>query len=212
MRGHCRRHLAVALLVLGVPALAAGFELPPDVPTRNEGLWLMEQAGTISDGETTFEIRKIWHVCLDARADRALHELEIREQQASVASLNEICEEPRLTFQGNSLSWTMSCSGPSIIEDKIGKTDVRHTTSFLNDNETRAESIVINRDNLIHSDGRFVTHMQRLGACDGDFKPGDMMLRHWRVNGEETLKGRQLRSLFEEIATNKALTASRLDH
>lgn len=36
------------------------------------------------------------------------------------------------------------------------------------------------------------------------------MLMHWRVNGEETLKARQLRNIRREIENHKAFTASRL--
>ncbi|TWG92109.1 hypothetical protein L598_005000000100 [Mesorhizobium sp. J18] len=198
-----------AVLLLGLGTSAFGFELPADLPARNEGLWGMEQTGTISDGETTFEIQKTWEICLDPSADRALHELEVREQQASVASLNERCEEPQPTLSGNTYAWTMRCAGPSPIEDKIGKTDIRHTVTFVGGDETRAETVIINRDNLIRSRGRFVTQMKRTGACESGSKPGDMMLMHWRVNGEETLKARQRRNLYDEIANHKAFTASR---
>jgi hypothetical protein len=170
----------------------------------------MVQTGTLSDGETTFDIEKTWEICLDPRTDRALHELEVREQQASVAGLNERCEEPQPTLSGNTLSWTMHCSGPSPMDDKIGKTEVRHTTTFVAGDETRAETVIINRDNLIQSRGRFITQMKRKGVCHSGWMPGDMMLMHWRVNGEETLKARQRRNLYDEIANHKTFTASRL--
>jgi len=211
MRATClRQRLFVAALSWAASSAAWSFELPGEVPARTPGLWSMDQAGTISDGKTTFEIQKVWHVCLDEKADRALHELEVREQQASVAGLNETCEEPRPVFKSGELSWAMHCSGPSPIEDKIGKTDIRHSATFTGDEETRAETIVVNRDNLIHSNGRFTTRMKRLGACPQGRKSGDMLLMHWRVNGEETLKGRQHRNVFEEIANNKTLIRSRL--
>jgi len=206
-----RRRSIMTALAWAASAAAMGFELPAEVPARAPGLWSMDQAGTISDGTTTFEIQKLWQVCLDESADRALHELEVREQQASVAGLNERCEEPRPVLKNGELSWTMHCSGPSPIEDKIGKTDVRHSAAFTGEEETRAETLVVNRDNLTHSNGRFTTRMKRLGACPQGQKSGDMLLMHWRVNGEETLKGRQHRNVFEEIANNKTFTQSRLD-
>ncbi|GGE51232.1 hypothetical protein GCM10007276_30380 [Agaricicola taiwanensis] len=170
----------------------------------------MDQTGTISDGETTIEVQKIWNICLDSKADRALHELDVREQQASVAGLNETCEEPKPALSGNVLSWAMHCRGPSPIEDKIGKTDIRHATTFVSGRETAAEIVIINRDNLVQSHGRFLTRMERRGTCDSGLKPGDMMLMHWRVNGEETLKARQSRNIYDEIEHQKAFTASRL--
>ncbi len=199
-----------AALALGLCAQASAFELPAQLPERGEGLWQMDQTGTIGDGETTFDIQKIWNICLDARADRALHELEVREQQASVASLKESCEEPQPKLSGNVLSWEMHCSGPSPIEDKIGKTDIRHATTFIAGEETRAQSVIVNRDNLIRSRGQFLTHMKRLGPCEGGSKPGDMMLMHWRVDGQETLKARQSRNVYDEIANHKLFTRSQL--
>lgn len=194
-------------LLAGSGAVFA-LDLPDGAPTRNGGLWAMVQTGTLSDGETTIDTEKVWEICLDPRADRALHELEVREQQARVAGLNERCEEPRPTVSGNMLSWTMHCSGPSP-DDTIGKTEVRHTATFVTGDVSRAETI-INRDNLIQSHGRFVTQMTRTGLCQSGWKPGDMMLMHWRVNGEETLKARQRRNLHDEIANHKASKASRL--
>ncbi|WP_017522901.1 DUF3617 domain-containing protein [Pusillimonas noertemannii] len=206
-----RLQCCLAALAWGASAAAPAFELSADMPPRQPGLWLMEQTGTISDGKTTFEIQKVWRVCLDGEADRALHELEVREQQASVAGLNERCDEPKAVFKDGRLSWSMYCSGPSPIEDKIGKTDVRHATTFVGSDETQSETVVVNRDNLIRSKGRFDTVMKRLGACEEGKKAGDMLMMHWRVNGEETLKARQFRNVFEELENSKTFTASRLN-
>lgn len=138
----------IAVLALSVLAYlpAMAHEFPHDVPAREPGLWLRERTGTISDGKTAIEIRKTWNVCLDAKADRALRELEMRERQASVAGQDH---------------------------------------------------------------GRSVIRMQRLGTCDAGLQPGDMMLMHWRVNGEETLKARQRQNILEEIARYDAFMASR---
>jgi len=203
-------HLLVAAFAMSSAPPAFCFELPANLPARTKGLWIIDQTGSISDGETTFDIQKIWNICLDEKADRALHELEVREQEASVAALNETCKEPRPAFSGNVLSWRMHCAGPSPIEDKIGKTDVRNTTTFVSGDETRSKTIIINRDNLIQGRGRFQVDMKRIGTCEGGLLPGDMTLMHWRVNGEETLKARQSRNVHEEIASHKAFTASRL--
>ena len=200
----------VAAFAIGLCTPVSGFELPADLPLRNEGLWVLDQTGTISDGETTFEIQKIWNVCLDAEADRALHELDVREQQASVATLNETCEEPRPALSGNVLSWTMHCSGPSPREDKIGRADIRHAITFTSAAEAQAETVVVNRDEVVQSRGRFVMRMKHVGVCESGLEPGDMVLMHWRVNGEETLKARQNRNVHDEIANQKAFMAFRL--
>lgn len=210
MRRAHRLSMLAGTLSLACTCLAFGFGLPANLPTRAEGLWRIERTGTISDGKTTFEIQKIWNVCLDAKADRALHALEVYEQQASVAGLNERCEDPQTEFSGNTFSWNMHCSGPSPIENKTGKTDIRHATTFIADDRTQAESVIANRDNLVESDGRFVTQMQHLGACEAGMQPADMTLMHWRVNGEETLKARQKRNVYSEIEYYRKFTASRL--
>jgi len=130
------RALAVILAIAACTGTRAVAQ-PADAPTRTPGLWLMERTGTIQDGKTAIEVQKIWHLCLDARADRALRKLEARERQAGGA-------------------------------------------------------------------GRFVTRMQHLGPCEAGLRPGDMMLMHWRVNGEETLKGRQRSTIPDQIRLNEA--------
>ncbi|HEU4987116.1 MAG TPA: DUF3617 family protein [Rhizobiaceae bacterium] len=190
---------------------ALAFEIPQNVPVREEGLWEIDRTGTISDGNTTISIRKVWNICLDAKADRALHELEIREEEANIATMNECCDDSKFTLTDNNiLSSVMHCSGPSRIEDRIGKSEIRRSTSFLSDRETRTESTTVNRGGLIESDGRFVTHAKRLGDCPDNQKAGDMMLMHWMVNDEETLKARQAKSIYSEIEFYKTRTASQL--
>lgn len=195
---------------MGLSSPAFGFELPAGLPAREEGLWAIDQTGTISDDGTALEIQKVWNICLDASADRALHELEVREQQASVASLNETCDEPAVERSGETVSWTMHCSGPSPADGRIRRTDIQHRTTFVTGEETHAETIIANRDDPSRGKGRFVTDMKRLGACQGTLQPGGMMLIHWRADGEETLKARQIRNIYDEIANHKAFTASRL--
>jgi hypothetical protein len=156
---------------LGTSYGARAFELPADLPSRSEGLWVIDQTGTISDDKTTIEIQKIWNACLDARADRALHELEVREQQSNIARLNETCEEPQPSISENALSWSMHCSGLSPAGENTGTSNVRHTTTFVTGEETRAESTIVNRDKLIRSHGQFLTYMKRVGSCEGGSSP-----------------------------------------
>lgn len=170
----------------------------------------MDQSSTISNGETRFGVQKIWNICLDAKADRALHELEMREQEASVASLRQTCQKPRLIASTSTFAWTMECSGRSPVDGTPGKADIKHITTFVSDKETQAETIIVNGDPLIQREGRFLTRMKNVGACVGGLKPGDMTLVHWRINGDETLENRQRRTVHDEIANLKALTTTRL--
>ena len=197
----------VSALAAGSCATAFAFEFPPNLPARNEGLWQMSQTATVRDGGRTLEVRKVWNVCLDARASRALHELEVRERQASAAGRQESCEDPRPEFSGNTLSWAMHCTGRSPTAHNI---DIRHATLFLSRDETRAESAVTDRGGSAQRRDLVFTHMKRLGACEKGWKPGDMRLMHWRVDGDETLKGRQDGDVYREIENHKAFTASRL--
>lgn len=202
------RWLAVAVAV-AAPAAGHAFELPAGVPARAQGLWLIERSGTVGDGQAITHTQKIWQACLDARADRALHELEAREQQASVAGLGQQCDEPRPALSGKTLSWTMHCSAVSPVEDQARTTEVQHTTTFLDADRTRAETVIASRHNGVSRQGRVLIHMQRAGACAPGLAPGDTMLMHWRINGEETLKSRQIRNIHGEIAQHKAYTASK---
>ena len=65
----------------------------------------------------------------------------------------------------------MHCSNSSPIGDKVGKSDVRHSATFVTGEETRAESVIVGRDKLVRNRGQFLTHMQRVGACEGGLKP-----------------------------------------
>lgn len=203
-----QRVSAAAFLI--APCTAAAFELPPNLPTRSEGLWEIDRTGTIGGQAISVEIRKVWNVCLDAKADRALHRLETREEQASVATLNARCEDPVFTVSGETLSSTMHCSGPSRTGDGVVATEISRITTFVSSEETRTESVTVNRGGGAPSGGRFVTRMKRLGDCPGDLNPGDMTLMHWQANGEETLKARQAQNIYRETESYETFIASQL--
>lgn len=207
-------HLLLSVFGLGLallPCTAAAFEMPADIPARSEGLWQIDRQGTFRDGTTTIDVQKVWTICLDAKADRALHEFEIRENQASAAVRKETCDKPIFTLVENVLSSSMRCSGLSPVTGKIGSSEFTRFTTFVSADEVRSETMIANHNNAAESDGRFMTQMTRLGACEGSLKPGGMMLMHWRVNGEETLKARQIQNLYREISDFKELTAAQTE-
>lgn len=199
---------AVTILIVADDALA--FELPAGVPARSDGLWSMERNGRITDGTTTFDVQKHWRICLDAKANRALHEFEVREAQAMVAPVNQKCDEPQFSLAGNALSSRMTCAGPSPIEDKIGTTTVEETTVFTSPDESRAETITRRRDAPGESETRSTTTMKRIGACAAGQSPGSMTMTNWRINGEESLKAMQRKNLYREIETFEQTIKSRL--
>lgn len=192
------RLLPVCAALLGALACPAvfGFDLPADLPSRAEGLWRIERTETLSHGETAIAMEKIWNVCLDARADRALHALDVHEQRASVAGLGQICEAPQFAVEGNDVSWTMRCPAR---RDEARVSDIRHITTFVAPDRVQAETVIVNRGGQVQSQGKFVARMEHLGACEGGMQPGDMLLMHWRINDEETLKARQKRTVYSEI-------------
>lgn len=202
---------ALGLCLALPPCSAAALDLPAKIPVRSEGLWQIDRQGTFRDGTTTINVQKVWTICLDAKADRALHEFEVRENQASAATRKEACGKPIFTLVENTLSSTMRCSGFSAATGKVGSSEFTRFTTFVSADEVRSETMIANRNNAAESDGRLTTQMTRRGACDGSLKPGGMMLMHWRVNGEETLKARQIRNIYREISDFRAQTAAQLD-
>lgn len=199
--------LGLALL----PCSAAAFDMPAHIPARSEGLWRIDRQGTVRDGTTTLNVQKVWTICLNAKADRALHEFEVREDQASAALRKESCGKPIFTLVEDTLSSTMRCSGLSAATGKIGSSEFTRFTTFVSTEEVRSETMIANRDDVAESDARFTTQMTRLGACESSQKPGWMMLMHWQVDGEETLKARQIQNLYSEISDFRTLTAAQLD-
>src|SRR5690606_22560816 len=135
--------------------------------------------------------------CLDARTDRALHALEVHEQRASVAGLGETCAAPQFAVAGNEFSGTMQCRARS--ENGTRSSDIRHAATFVAADRAQSETVVLNRGGAIQSQGRFVARMEHIGVCEQGMQPGDMLLMHWRIDGEETLKGRQRRTVHGEI-------------
>ncbi len=190
---------------LACPAVF-GFDLPADLPSRAEGLWRIERTETLNHGDTAIAMEKIWNVCLDARADRAVHMLELYEQRASVAGLGVRCEAPQFAVAGNDFSWTMQCAATDYNATRTSA--IRHMATFDGADHMQAETSIVNRGGPIQGEGRFIARMERIGACESGMQPGDMLLMHWRVNGEETLKGRQKRTVNSEIEHYKARTLS----
>ena len=196
--------LAAFTMAAILPAFACSAELPAELPQRSPGLWSITQESTVQDGARLLETQKIWHVCLDAKADRALHQWEIRQQQVDAARHDMKCESPRSDFAGDTMSWTMQCSPSPKTNGNLQSTEIRHTTSFVSNTETQSQSAQVDPHASSTEQPRYASRMQRLDSCKGtikpnDLKPGEMMFMHWRLNGEETLKARERQNLYREI-------------
>ena len=192
-----------------VAPLVYGFDLPEDLPARSDGLWRIERTETLAQENMGLEMRKVWHVCLDKKADRDLHALEIYEQQASVVKLGEICAAPEFDVAGNSFSWGMQCTAPE--QHGTRTSQIRQLATAQADDRMQAETTITNHNGLSQGEGRFAARMERVGACV-DQQPGDMLLMHWSINGEETLKAQQRRTVAGEIEDYKARIAAGRSH
>jgi len=197
---------ALALLAAGDPAHASG---PPELPASADGLWSIDRAGRISSGSENIEMRKIWRACLDERAHRALETLDILQLRAAAAVGHARCDAPRYTLSGNVLSSTMHCAGAAPDRDGVGHIRVSRATTFLSPGQSRTVSDM-RRDTSLETVEHYVTDMRRLGACEPGQRPGDMVLTNWKIDGEESLKGRRAGNVYRAIEARGRFIESRL--
>ena len=194
--------LAVALL--GSPA-ARAFALPPAAtPARASGLWLIDENMAPSARGPAVRTRKVWRVCLDHKADRALHELDAWEDRARAAADGLRCDDPVYALTDRSLTSTMRCGGASLASRADITATLTRTTHFASNQEVRSETVM---DGGGHGRGRMVSTMRRTGPCPDSMKPGARLLLHWTVNGQETLKGRMRGNIFQQLDEYGRVTA-----
>lgn len=202
-RAHRLMFAMVAACALFASQASVAFDLPPDTPARRAGLWVVEQRGEIAGGKVAADTRKIWSVCLGRRTDRAFHELQLRDVQASLAKMSAICGEPAHALSGDTLSATLRCIAQPPGTAGI---QVRRITTFVSPEETRSRVSVLH-DHGAQSAGQVVTTMKRTGTCPPDMKPGALLLMHWMLGDQETLKARQRSTIERELAGRKARIA-----
>jgi len=193
----------LAAALLGSPA-ARAFALPAATPARASGLWLIDENMAPSARGPAVRTRKVWRVCLDRKADRALHELDAWEDRARVAVDGLRCDDPVYALTDRTLTSTMRCRGALPAAGADITTTLTRMTHFASNQEARSETVM---DGGGHGRGRMVSTMRRTGPCPGNMKPGARLLLHWTVNGEETLKGQVRGNIFRQAGEHRRLTA-----
>ena len=197
-------------------AYAAAFRVPANMPVREPGLWLRESTNTVLHQGALLEIKRVWRICLYDQADRALHELALREQEVNAAGYGQSCQMATPVLDGNLLSWTMQCKPlpaaahtQSTIKSPL---TIQYHTTFLSGTQTQSESSITSADqNSGVNNHRIQTSMKRQGECDDTLKPGMMLMEHLLVDGVESLKSRRKSIIRKDVDDAKAYIKFRLE-
>ena len=167
-------------LALGASRAAPPYALPDNLPAREPGLW--ESVVTGMRGPN--EIERITRYCLDAHADRALHELDVLSRELSVIYEDVGCRPPEYTVSGNVLHATLMCRTNRSDDSEQAGQDFNWTLTYNSEREVLVKMHSASRDTLI-MDSEDLTGRQRwLGACTPGHKPGDMRDVRFTVNGK----------------------------
>ena len=192
---HCLAALTTLAVALLASPAARAFALPAATPARASGLWLIEEHMAPSARDPAVRTRKVWRICLDRKADRVLHELDVREDRARAAADGLRCGDPVYALTDRSLTSTMRCRGASPAGGADITATVARTTHFTSSREARSEAVM---DGGGDGRRRVVATMHRTGPCPDSMKPGARLLLHWTVNGQETLKGQMRGNIFQK--------------
>jgi len=190
---------------------AAAFDLPQGTPGRQAGMWQVELSGRLEHQDGVFNIRKTSRICLDAKADGALHELNFRESEMFAAAAGEACEAPRFSLRGNVLSAASSCRGSAGGGQPAGSRAIRWTTTFVDARHVQTQFSSQNQGPLFDSALRFTESMRYLGGCEAGYRAGDMLKMSWKVDGDETLKSRSRENVHRLLEDYRLSTRSTLE-
>lgn len=155
-------------LIFSLPAVA--YDLPEDMPARKPGLWEMVMTGTM-DGLGKIGSKEQY--CLDARADRALHDLFILRKELQVVHFDLNCQSPSFSRSGNVVSGEMLCRTNSQEDDETAGKDFRWKLTFESDSHVVLEEQDVARDMMFAGETRIVEEQRWIGECAADQKPGD---------------------------------------
>lgn len=149
---------------------AAAYDLPKDMPARKPGLWEMVMTGTM-DGLGKVSSKEQY--CLDARADRALHELFILRKELQVVYPDLTCQAPGFSQSGNVLSGEMLCRTNSQTDAEDAGKDFRWKYMFESDSHVVLEEHDTAREMLFSGETHIVEEQRWIGECAADQQPGD---------------------------------------
>lgn len=166
------------LLFLSLPA--STYDLPKDIPTRKPGFWEMKTTGVIGPNK----IRAIKKYCLDADADRALHELSILRKEMEVVYRDISCQTPTVSLSGNVFTGEMACRTNSPDDSETAGTDFRWTMTFKSDSEVVNEEYSVTRDAMFAGENNTLEEQRWIGECPADQKPGDVLDLGFNYNSD----------------------------
>ena len=159
---------AMALMMCG-SALAERYDLPKDIPARKPGLWEEVETGTVGPNKVAGKKQ----YCLDAKADRALYELDILRKELQVVNSDITCQAPSLKMDGKVLTGDMACRTNATNDDPAAGQDFHWETTFTSDSEVSSRGIDTPKDVLLLTQNNMTDTQKRLGECPADMQPGD---------------------------------------
>jgi len=175
------RSLLIVLPLMLAPVAGAAQRLPADIPARKPGLWEMATTGTVGPNQ----LKALKRYCLDAGADRALHDLHLLQMQLEVIYSDVSCRMPTFTLGGSVLSGEMACRTNTPDDDEAAGKDFRWEMRFVSDSEVVLEEHSVPRDVLLLLENRLAERQRRIGDCPVDMKPGDSLDLGFTYNSED---------------------------
>jgi hypothetical protein len=163
---------------MSLPAAADDF--PRDIPARKPGLWEMRTIGTVGPNQ----IKALKKYCLDARADRALLELDILRKQLQVIYHDVSCPAPKISLNGRVMTGEMTCRTNAPDDDEASGQDFLWTTTFHSDTDVVVEEKGFPRDVMLLIESDMVDEQRWIGECPVEMEPGDLVDLGFHYNSD----------------------------
>ena len=179
MRGVHASVFGLAMALSG-SVFAANYDLPDNIPQRKPGLWEMVQTGTVGPNK----LRSIKRYCLDAKADRALYELELLRNELTVVYSDIHCRPPRFTMEGNVLTGDMICRTNSLTDHQDAGQDYHWKVVFDGDTRVTFEQEATPVDVMLLLDVDLVENQKWVGECPAGMQPGDYIDEGFHYNSD----------------------------
>jgi hypothetical protein len=180
-------------LLTSFPAVA--YDLPKDIPARKSGLWEMRTTGMVGPNQ----VKAIKKYCLDARSDRALHELTILRKELEVVHQDISCQSPKISLTGNIVTGDIACRTNSPDDGEAAGQDFRWTMTFKGDSEVVNEEHSVARDIMFSGENNTVEQQRWIGECPADLKPGDMLNLGFTYNSDAWPKENHSDNIHESL-------------
>ncbi len=175
-------------MMLSGTVFAASYDLPDNIPPRKPGLWEMVETGTVGPNK----VRGIKRYCLDAKADRALYDLELLRNELTVVYNDVHCQPPQFAMNGNVLAGDMVCRTNSLTDRKDAGQDYHWRMVFDGDTRVTLEREATPVDVMLLLDIDLVEKQRWVGECPAGMAPGDYIDEGFHYNSDaEPNEGRK---------------------